>query len=85
MSALLVLAASAALIGASLYHSWTADFQAQGRYLFPIAGMISLLLGQNREVFNNRWLSLLTMVMFFLSLYSFTAIALLEIPRLVRV
>lgn len=83
INGILVLSASAALISASLYHSWTADFQAQGRYLFPIIGMVSLLLGQNREILSPRWLGLLTTVMFFLSLYSFTSVALLAIPRLV--
>ena len=28
----------------SLWHSWTSDFQAQGRYLFPILGMAACVL-----------------------------------------
>ena len=81
-NALLVLGMAGALIAASLYHSWTADFQPQGRYLFPILGMIMLLCGQNREILNNRWIHLLVAVMFCLSYYSYSAFALHYTPRL---
>lgn len=74
---------SGALIGASLYHSWTMDFQTQGRYLFPVLGMLSIIYGQNREMLNSRWLSLFTMVLFCLSFYSFSLVGLYQLPRLV--
>ncbi len=35
LSALALLAVPALLLGASAWHSWTADYQPQGRYLFP--------------------------------------------------
>ncbi len=79
--ALTMMMVSFALIGASLYHSWTADFQTQGRYLFPIFAMLAILAGQNRAVLSRRWLSLFTVWMFLISFYSFTWIALLDIPR----
>ncbi len=81
-NALLVLGMAGALIAASLNHSWTSDFQPQGRYLFPVLGMIMLLCGQNREILNNRWIHLLVAVMFVLSYYSYSAVALHYIPRL---
>jgi hypothetical protein len=35
----LVAAFSALTVGIALFHSWNNDFQAQGRYLFPIIAM----------------------------------------------
>ena len=49
----------AALIGASLYHSWAVDFQAQGRYLFPILPMLGIVYGINHEAVNRRLFLLL--------------------------
>ena len=38
----LVCCFSALTIGISLFHSWNNDFQAQGRYLFPILSMLGI-------------------------------------------
>lgn len=76
-----VILLSFALIGASLNHSWVADFQPQGRYLFPIASMFGVLCGVNRENLSERWAGLLTFWMFLLSVYSFIVIGLHFIPR----
>lgn len=73
------------LIAASFYHSWTKDFQAQGRYLMPILPMLGILCAQVREYVNARILTFFISCMFILSAYSFICVALLEIPRLVRV
>jgi hypothetical protein len=81
ISALIALCLSAALIAASLNHSWSSDFQPQGRYLFPIVGILVILCGQNRNILSSRWLSLLTVWMFFLSLYSFMSVALFQMVR----
>ncbi|WP_136806145.1 FUSC family protein [Desulfosediminicola flagellatus] len=70
-----------ALIAVSLYHSWASDFQPQGRYLFPILGMLVILCGQNRTIISSRWLSLMAVWMFALSVYSFIAYGLLEVSR----
>lgn len=43
------------LICIAAYHSWTKDFQAQGRYLFPMVGMLCILCGQNVKIFSERW------------------------------
>ncbi len=72
---------SVALIGVSLYHSWTMDFQAQGRYLFPILSMFGLLLGRCRMIFDTRLFVLSISQLYFLGLYSFIFIALVNIPR----
>jgi hypothetical protein len=79
--ALLVGGFALALIGASVHRSWTIDFQAQGRYLFPILPMIGVVLARNRQAIDNKVFILLTMQLFFLSLYSFIFIALPAIPR----
>ena len=73
----------AALIGVSLYHSWTVDFQAQGRYLFPILPMLGILYGINHEVVNRRLLVLFLLPMVTLGVYSFIFEGLMRIPRMV--
>ncbi len=40
---------AALLVLVSSLHSWTADFQAQGRYLFPAFVMIGMVLADTRE------------------------------------
>ena len=81
MIAIAVVLLSIALIGASLYHSWTMDFQAQGRYLFPILSMFGVLLGRCRRYFDTRLLVLSMSQLYFLGLYSFIFIAIMNIPR----
>jgi hypothetical protein len=72
---------SAALIGVSLYHSWASDFQTQGRYLFPILPMLSILYAWNYEAVNRHVLALGVGALYLLGLYSFIFQALLRIPR----
>jgi hypothetical protein len=74
---------AAALIGISLYHSWTLDFQAQGRYLFPIIPMFGILYGWNYAAVNKRVLTLALAPMFTLAVYFFIFEGLLRIPRVV--
>lgn len=59
------------MIFASSLHSWTCDFQPQGRYLFPILGVASLLLYQNRHYLNNVITHSFITVCFIMSAYSF--------------
>ncbi|HZP85904.1 MAG TPA: hypothetical protein VFB54_03730, partial [Burkholderiales bacterium] len=40
----LLLTFAALCVGISLWHAWENDFQAQGRYLFPIAAMLGVFL-----------------------------------------
>ncbi len=77
----LVVMLSVALIGASLYRSWTIDLQAQGRYLFPILPMVGILLARGRTVIDNGVFILFSIQLFALSLYSYIFIALIQIPR----
>lgn len=71
---------SAALIGASFHHSWTADFQAQGRYLFPIALLIGVAAAQAERAIGQRIFCVLLSLMFFISSYSFIVVGLQHIP-----
>lgn len=74
---------SAALIGVSLYHSWTADMQPQGRYLFPIIPMLGILYAWKHVVVNKQFLILGVSFMYLLGVYCFIFQGLLRIPKLV--
>jgi len=76
-------ATAAALIGfslllcaLSLHHSWVSDFQAQGRYLFPLLSMAGFALGSARHRARDRWLHFLVPAMFLASVYNFIVYAL---------
>lgn len=67
----------------STWHSWVADFQAQGRYLFPIGAMAGMLLARFATA-ANRTLPVtipLAAGMCILSFYSFVWVGLAHIPR----
>jgi hypothetical protein len=81
--AMAVLGLSLALIGVSFYHSWTVDFQPQGRYLLPIIPMLGIAYGMNSEAVYRPVLSISVVVMFLLSLYAFIFQGLLYIPKIV--
>ena len=68
-------------IGISTYHSWTSAFQAQGRYLFPIIGMIGLLIFQSKNHLHNWIMNAFIVCLFLLSSYSFIFVALYRINR----
>ena len=69
------------LIGVSLWHSWTSDFQTQGRYLFSIVPMFSLLVWHAKRYVADAGFRLFLVAMFVLSLYSYVYIALQYIAR----
>jgi hypothetical protein len=73
---------SSALITASFLHSWTGDFQPQGRYLFPIIPIISIVYYQNRDLLQPQIFRCLLLSMFALSLYSFVFSALKHLPQM---
>ncbi|MBI4805944.1 MAG: DUF2142 domain-containing protein [Desulfovibrio sp.] len=67
----------------SLWHSWTSDFQAQGRYLFPILGMAACVLVRFAS-FLGRLGSALWVVglcMWGMSAWSFVTVGLARIPK----
>lgn len=74
---------AAGLIGVSLYHSWTVDFQSQGRYLFPILPMLGILYGWNHAAVNRRLLILFVTPMVMLGGYSFIFEGLMRIPKII--
>lgn len=83
------LAFSLLTVGQSLWHSWTADFQAQGRYLFPILAMTACLMtrfssGEPANLTVSRLrtgLWGLGLALWGMSLWSFVAVGLARIPR----
>ncbi len=81
--AIAALGLSVALLGASLYHSWTLDFQPQGRYLLPIFPIFGILYGWNYRAINGRLLIFALTPMFLLAMYGFIFEALMRIPRVV--
>lgn len=67
----------------STWHSWVADFQAQGRYLFPIGAMAGMLLARFAKA-ADRTLPVtapLAAAMLGLSFYSFVWVGLAHIPK----
>ncbi|MFW2367804.1 MAG: DUF2142 domain-containing protein [Desulforhopalus sp.] len=72
---------SAALIAASVHHSWAVDFQAQGRYLFPIVPMLGILYGLYHKFVNIRVLVFGVFSMYLFGVYGFVFQALLRIPK----
>lgn len=81
LSVLSMLAAMAGITFAAAYSNWTGDFQPQGRYLMVYFPMLGTLIAMYWQEMNARYLSVLAMVPFFMALYSFLTIALIEIPR----
>jgi hypothetical protein len=79
--ALSTLGLSLMLISVSLYHSWTADFQAQGRYLLPILPMLGILYATTYRAINNSILSSCVFLMYCLGVYSFIFQGLMHIPK----
>lgn len=79
--ATMTLGLGAALLGVSLYHSWTADFQPQGRYLFPFVPMLGLLYAWSHRAVNSKILMLGVVPMYFLAVYTFIFEGLLRIPK----
>jgi hypothetical protein len=69
------------LIGISLWHSWTSDFQTQGRYLFPLIPMLGMVVHHTRRYVPDAGFRLFLVAMFALSLYSYIYIALMFIPK----
>lgn len=63
----------------SSYHSWNNDFQAQGRYLFPIISFLGYLMYQNRLSLSNLLTHLFILSLFLMSTYSFIVVALTRI------
>lgn len=72
---------SIALVGASFHHSWVADFQPQGRYLFPVFAMLGIVFTTAHGTLSTIRTGFFTLWLFILSIYSFITVGLLYIPR----
>jgi hypothetical protein len=71
------------MVFVSLYYSWIHAFQPQGRYLFPILGMLSVLFYESREYLNRHVLGFLILMMFAASFWSFVFIGIYHIEKMV--
>ncbi len=65
----------------SLYHSWINDFQAQGRYLFPVVALFAIPFVRASESFRTRLVPALLGMAFVLSASSFLFVGLRKIAR----
>jgi hypothetical protein len=74
---------SAALIFASLYHSWTVDLQPQGRYLMAIVPMLALLYANSHHLASRTIMAAGVIALFVLSTYSFIFYGLMQLPGVV--
>jgi hypothetical protein len=64
----------------STIYSWIIDLQAQGRYLFPMLGMIAVLLYRSSTQKDAVILHLFTLTFFLVSIYSFIFVGLVRMP-----
>jgi hypothetical protein len=69
------------LTAISLWHSWTADFQPQGRYLFPIIPMLGMLVYHARRYVPDAGFRLFLLVIFVMGICSFIFTGLMFIPK----
>jgi len=81
LSVLSVLAAMIGLVLAVIINNWLQSFQTQGRYLLVFLPMTGTLCAMYAHKLNTSILSLLAMGPFVLGLYSFYAVALVELPK----
>jgi hypothetical protein len=69
-------------IGQSTHVSWTADFEPQGRYLFPIIPIVLVGLSRLTQGFQKRIIPCFSVILFLFSVTSFALYALLYIPKI---
>jgi hypothetical protein len=69
-------------VGQSVYFSWTADFEPQGRYLFPMIPILVVGLSNLPVFFKKRTLPVFNLILFVFSMISFVFYALLFIPKI---
>ena len=69
------------VIALSLYHSWLNDFQAQGRYLFPVLALFAIPFTHAARLYSGRIVPALLEIAFFLSSLSFVFVGLRRIAK----
>ena len=72
---------SGLLIAASIWSSWTENFQAQGRYLAPLIPILSMVYYHLRHYVNYKVIGGICIALFTVSLYSFLFIGLAQIAK----
>ncbi len=78
---MITLSVSLALVVVAMYHAWTVDFQAQGRYFLPILAMCSVYICHVERCLIRPVFHFLILVMFLLSVYNFVFVGLYEIAK----
>ncbi len=78
---LLTLGTACALLAVALYHAWTVDFQAQGRYFLPIVAMLAIFLHHGERYLVRPVFQLLVVAMYLLSTYNFIFVGLHDIAK----
>ncbi|MCP4489550.1 MAG: hypothetical protein GY820_19875 [Gammaproteobacteria bacterium] len=69
------------LFAVLVHHAWTADFQAQGRYLLPLLPMFAVLLYHCQRIVIKPIFYSLFSLLFSFSMYSFIFVGLREIGK----
>jgi hypothetical protein len=69
------------LIAGLIYHAWTVDYQAQGRYLLPLVPMLAILVYHCRKIINKPIFYSLFFLLFSLSTYNYIFVGLREIGK----
>jgi hypothetical protein len=77
----MVLFFSLLVIGQSVYFSWVADYEPQGRYLFPIIPIVLVGVTRLPELIRKRFVPCFSLCLFLFSLSSFVFTALSYIPK----
>jgi len=72
---------SAGVVLLSFYHSWFNDFQAQGRYLFPVLALLAIPFTRSGGHLRARFVPALLGTLFVLSASSFVFVGLRKIPK----
>ena len=78
---MMVLLFSLLVVGQSMHFSWTADYEPQGRYLFPIIPMVMVGVARLPEIIRRRLIPCVSLCYFLLSVSSFVFSALPFIPK----
>lgn len=69
------------LMALALYHAWTVDFQAQGRYFLPIVGMLAMFYFHVERYLTRPLFVLLLVAMYLLALHNFLFVGLYGIDK----
>ncbi|CAK8719225.1 MAG: hypothetical protein CDV28_12618 [Candidatus Electronema aureum] len=70
-------------LGGMIWHAWTVDFQAQGRYSLPLLPMFAILYYHCSRIVIKPVFHSLVLLLFLLSVYNFVVIGLCEIGKVV--